>query len=93
MSHAVSLSSILVSIPDAWCFRIIQPQSLCIEHIYTFLDLSVTRRRFILMDIFNSDFCVQRLWENSTGRLNCAHWPFSDQMLVVGCRLAIYLHA
>ena len=32
---------------------------------------------------------VQFLWENSTVRVNWAHWPFSDQMSVVGCRLTL----
>ena len=52
----------------------------CWTKMYTFFDLSVTPRRFLLMGILDSEFCVQSLW---------AHSPFSDHMRVVGCRLAL----
>ena len=52
----------------------------CWTKIYTFLNLSVTPRRFLFMDILDSEFCVQNIWKNST---------VLTKMSVVGCRCII----
>ena len=72
------------------CFK---PHILLDKNVYkiTFFDLSVTSRRFLLMGIFDSELCVQSLWEDSAVCINWTHWTFSDQMRVVGCRLALVL--